>query len=747
MIETIIAKSDGETLRSHTQKLMNVVYENAIRNSIDIIDGGKFLSQLIYACTFHDIGKCISSWQEYIKNPTQVSNLPKHSLISALYVSNRMGSVNMDNCVVLRSILYHHQIDKHLIDGISTNAYANDRCVLDAVYDELYSMYEQFCKEHNISVYYAYREYDVDEPIMSQSLGYLIDSSDNMDSGVYNTKFILMRCMLVHADIIASNSNLTDFDLTPNVYNMYKMPSHYDINRYNEQERLVNDMTNPLNVLIAPTGFGKTHTSLRYILKSGKKGFVVTPQNIIAENYYQEIIKELEISGLDGDVTVALLLTGRFIHGSLDSDIIVTNIDNVFNPIMKTTFNDMSAHIYERTAVFDEFDGFVCESPLMEAFCQLLEVRNLIGNTNTLLMSATDESRFYNKYQYKKIQPNINTRLQSTVNVTVLQGVFNVDLKSTDTLLLCNTVTDAQRYYCNGIVDEIIHSRYMSSVLSAKKSDLISDKSKNGRHSNLSYVSTNLIERGIDVSFSRGVFVNYAPDDILQADGRIGRFNNNTSDIVLFHDIDSKNRADIMYLKNNYLTEIVDEWFKFLECRIGYNNTVTMTRAELYALVDEFKALPNVRTLYNNRFKRMLYYSKKTFSKLSYSRGVSEDDGYKHISRKANLRYTEGVFQIFVKVKDLSGNWISEPISVDNQFIGKELFDIFNTPKYQSTLLKNVLAAANASEYGHKKKLERMLEDKGNLVDYLLSLATTDNTAFYIHEKLFYDDELGLRRR
>ena len=202
-----------------------------------------------------------------------------------------------------------------------------------------------------------------------------------------------------------------------------------------------------------------------------------------------------------------------------------------------------------------------------------------------------------------------------------------------------------------------------------------------------------------------------------------------------------------MYLKNNYLTEIVDEWFKFLESRIGYNNTITMTRAELYALVDEFKALPNVRTLYNNRFKRMLYYSKKTFSKLSYSRGVSKDDGYKHISRKPNLRYTEGVFQIFVKVKDLSGNWISEPISVDNQFIGKELFDIFNTPKYQSTLLKNVLAAANASEYGHKKKLERMFEDKGNLIDYLLSLATTDNTAFYIHEKLFYDDELGLRRR
>ena len=103
--------------------------------------------------------------------------------------------------------------------------------------------------------------------------------------------------------------------------------------------------------------------------------------------------------------------------------------------------------------------------------------------------------------------------------------------------------------------------------------------------------------------------------------------------------------------------------------------------------------------------------------------------------------------QICDILKDLSGNWISEPISVDNQFIGKELFDIFNTPKYQSTLLKNVLAAANVSEYGHKKKLERMLEDKGNLIDYLLSLATTDNTAFYIHEKLFYDDELGLRRR
>ena len=172
-----------------------------------------------------------------------------------------------------------------------------------------------------------------------------------------------------------------------------------------------------------------------------------------------------------------------------------------------------------------------------------------------------------------------------------------------------------------------------------------------------------------------------------------------------------------------------------------------MKRADLYALVDEFQSLPNIRTLYNNRFKRMLYYSKKAFSKLSYNRGVSEDDGYKHISRKPNLRYTEGVFQIFVKVKDLFDNWISEPISVDNQFIGKSLFDIFKTPKYQSELLKNVLTASNASEYGHKKKLERMLKDKGNFIEYLLSLATTDNTPFYIHEKLFYDDELGLCRR
>ena len=125
----------------------------------------------------------------------------------------------------------------------------------------------------------------------------------------------------------------------------------------------------------------------------------MVPRNVIAEGTYRSVCSERDKMGYtEDDISIGLLITGQWKHGSIDSDIIITNIDNFLSMMIK---NNMAGHLIKEIGcniIFDEYHEFLCRQELFAGFIEFVYTRCKFTHSKTLLLSATplrfDEAYF-----------------------------------------------------------------------------------------------------------------------------------------------------------------------------------------------------------------------------------------------------------------------------------------------------------------------------------------------------------------
>lgn len=744
MINTILAKSDGTTLYQHSKDVANVAKELVM----SISDDEKLISSVIIGSLFHDIGKCTQGFQEHLKDNNNGDYIP-HNIMSASIIHKYL---KLSGCydeslinIIIRSVLYHHPTNFKKIgcdetidydDLIDSNMCTHeDKSVIEQFVDLLLSVYNEYgCK---IKVSKRNTTYKQD-----------IIFSYFVDGGYKDEIFLIISNTIKFADFIVSSGN----NVSKYINGTYPLdiefskPQGYDERFYLQMDYAKKCIDYRLSLFETQTGFGKTLMGIKYLLNNGKKGYWVCPRNTIAEGLYKTITKELLVLGISNKVTVALLLSNEWIYGDSNCDIIVTNIDNFVRPTIKAESNIYSFNMLYCNCIFDEFHEYVDEQALMALFNIVLKSRFKCNNSKTLLLSATpiinfvdeikgDENFKYFKYDYEPI-------LSKKINISYGNCIDERILTKQNWLITVNTVNKAQDTYNSGITDNVVHARFTKSDLTERLNDMYDEHGKGGKMKT-SWVATNILSTGIDVSFGNMMASWPTPERLLQALGRCNRWGEckeipnlllvkDNGDFIERRGVDAFTDSDFATKYFNYLLSIFDNNC-FIELRDLYNS-----RRKFYEINKEY---------YNRLFKDTLKESKNNLKKLSYEyskKNINVDD-VKYISNKCSLRKNGSLLSFFFKVKDdANGEFISEVMQGDSLTLNMDVLKTDNSIDYIFKAIKNY----PVKYFKNNKQLENLHKKSRNKFwEVVLYMATCTETPLLIGNNYYYNKKIGLYRK
>lgn len=520
----------GTSLKEHSIKTAMIA--NSILKYKEC-NNERVIKNAIIASIFHDCGKTSKSFQEYLTSTDSEIESPGHNSVGAELFSNIVKLKNKEDENIIRDIIeFHHTPftkETYLCDLYSTTAdIANVIEYYRNIVNEVEVLLGIDLGITFVSIDDRFEEkFDIIK--IPQNASFTHYDKDITISLRQTSNFVAAFDIVRSADILASK----ECDFTPLPYETFDInkPEHYDRVRYNEQmmliEYLLPNNENKIDCLIASTGYGKTAMGLVYILKTGGYGMWILPTNDLAITTYNNILKHIKDFSLENKVSVSLLLSGTWVAGDKkeDANIIVTNEDNYELSTFKNKRKYMGLHRITRTCIFDEFHKYVTEAPLMYSFVTSLNARRKFSNTKTLLMSATPifHKQFVNEEHCNvvKVENETFNNIRYASSFTDAKNYKCGNIKNENTLVVNNTVSQAQDNYEN--CDMCIHSLFTDAHKKSKLTYLLETKGK-GKENNESVSTTNMANEGHDISFSKGVLVNPTFWDVMQAAGRINRF-------------------------------------------------------------------------------------------------------------------------------------------------------------------------------------------------------------------------------
>lgn len=750
MCNKILAKSNGKTLIEHSIECMKNAED--ICNQLGI--GGKVKEQAMFAAMFHDIGKCTAEFQNHLSNSDSKLSVP-HNYISGYFIKNFIKKIDK---TVLKAILYHHPLlasDVNKFAGVDDEDEEIMRCVASNLFNE-------FIKYTNSTLFNVNEELSMAQPLDITRYSYF--ENDSMGN---NPQFLLISNIVRMSDIISSTDKI-EFPFN-NVYDTaldIVKPETYDSERFNNQVKLSQDCFNIKDSLInAITGFGKTMVGLLYLLKSSHKGYWVCPRNEIAQGVYKNLIDELNALGLSENVSVSLLLSGKYVYGNEDSRIVVTNIDNFFNPNTSTKYNERCLDMFKSNVVFDEFHEYLSEEAIMAGFLTILHCRNLCPNAKTLYMSATPIHCLYNilgDNNAVEIFPKADMPLfgeNKKVKITFHDKFsFGNKMKGLNHLISIPTVNSAQMIYKKKISDECYHAQFTTTDRKNKIDQLYKTHGKDCVANN-SYVSTNALSTGLNVSFDNMTILTPTPERLLQVGGRVNRYD--TCELSEYNILTSKALKGDFKSDKCFLTKtkplngipvlpVIDAWLSFLKTYVEeHSEDGVLFLKDLYAAREEFYASKEGKKVFNQYFERIMNKSFDNFAMINYTYSAKRndiDDNGITIVNKPSLRASNDA--IFIKVYDIdAGKIIDEPIQFTIGTFGVNKSDLQNVVDDNVKYIDNLPSSDNPY-YNNKYSWENIKrKNSAKIFDRLFEMAKNSNTPFFVPSSLLaYSKTIGIFR-
>lgn len=741
-IKTILSKSNNTTLIQHSFDVARVAYDiaNNLTNDKNII------SSVVIAALFHDIGKCVSDFQKHLIND-EYSNYIPHNILGASIV-HKYVSINGDSSCnainnIIRAILYHHPTNFKKLDITTIDNWDFMEVISNDDVKLIESFVNYFIEEYN--------EYNLPLRLYKKQLTNTHDINDSyfVDGHYKDISFFIISNIIKFADFVVSSGANKDNYINGNYpadIDFIK-PTHYD-DRFYTQIEYANKCSNyRLSIFSAQTGFGKTMTGIKYLLNNGKKGYWICPRNTIAEGLYSTITKELKMLGLEDKVSVALLLTNKWVYGDNNCDIIVTNIDNFVRPSIKTDANTYSYNMLYCNCIFDEFHEYVDNQALMSLFNIIIHSRFMCCNSKTLLLSATpifnfvndikdDENFKYFNYNYEPIQ--------SKKYKLYYGDKLKLDyLKNKNWLISANSIKTTQDIFMSDCVDNIIHANFTETDLSERLKILYNEHGK-GCNISTSWVATNILSTGIDVSFGNIMISWPTPERMIQAMGRCNRWNEckeipllylfkDSSDFVEKCGVDAFTDSVLAIKFYNYLTSI-------------FNNGDIITLKDIYKARDDF--YEQEKSFYTKLFNNTLKESRDNLKKLSYeyTTKIDSNDEIKYISNKNGLRKNDTIYSFFFKViDDNTGVFIEDIMQGDNRRMNMDIIKSNTSIEY---IYKSIKKYNVNLYFKSKKHMDKVYEKSKNIFwEIVYKKAICSETPLLIANNYYYNKNIGLYRK
>ncbi len=555
----------------------------------------------------HDMGKYSEDFQNYIKKAknkeTYSEEKVDHGVYGGKYLfekfSDAKGPKQISRDIICEVITYHH-------GGLPDNVNYNDKNPMierfKKISDEQMKevcdryFYENKCVDINYifeksskeidKIYFKMNERSFEIGLVIKTLYSILVDADRLDSYLFtledkpdiefDSEKIFDKYAKVFEDKILNLSQSECLCERTKELNKYR-------NLISQKCKDFSKAPTGIYTLTVPTGGGKTFASLRFALNHGKKRiFYIMPYTTIVEQNAQAV---REILDCEDDVLeyhsniVESKKIGDYelISERFDYPIVFTTMVQFLNSFFaKGNSNIRRLHNFDNSVIiFDEIQTLPIKC--MSIFYKTLVYLKNVMNTTSILCTATQPDFSFIQerlnitldgeiidsvdYIYQNLERmNVLDKTQEKMTCEDLSN-FAVDIKEniSSLLIVMNTVSSANKVY--DFIKEKIDSKteiilLTSRLCPAHRKVIIEEiKKKLKQGENIICVSTQLIEAGVDISFSSVIRSLSGLDSIAQAAGRGNR--------------NAENEKG-----NVYIVNVIEENISMLkEIEIGQNHT------------------------------------------------------------------------------------------------------------------------------------------------------------------------------
>lgn len=753
---TLLAKGNGELLVEHLVATANKCKEYALTLGLE----ERLVKACYYAGLLHDIAKATPANQAILMEDKHEKVV--HSYEGGLFIS-QLVSMNDSNELlhaIAHAVGYHHA--KIEDNGDSLNREEN--------FNPVFALVEHVLAEHKYSDNdnFVKLKYTNKEEAFDFLEGHSEDYQYLTSIPEENSYIFIISNVLKMADIVTSGGNLPNnskqsFDVSDFT------PNGWDKARLDKQKAIANAIKKDTNnIITAFCSFGKSVVGFLHCLKSDKKMYWVMPMNSIAISMFDELMEIDELFG--NKLSIGLYTAHTQKHyipesgmkesfdWSADYDIVITNIDNYWSPMLKTSENQRCFSLLERDCVFDEYHNYVeGQSSIFAGFKAIVDARDQCKNISSVYLTGTEPylgTIFGKSDNYCRIleELGINSFEGNDKSIIIKKGVSQ-ELPEGSVLFFNNsvrfTVDNARQHniFC-------IHSRYTERD---KKANLEFLMAHNGKHATepVNTSTTSIISNGVDVSFDNARINNANWDLFYQLIGRVNRFNKCVNTPVVEIDMPSlfnenggfkkDMQSESLSIPNSNSKRVINrDWASLFVAWRKTLSTLEHDRdykiSEIYAIREQF--IKDHEQEFKAFQRSLLRTSEENLKKLEYKasfKKASKDDNGKFNS-KNSIRYDGDALNVWcqldeddpealINVSDLHFASISKNLDYSS---GGAIYKFF-----KSQLLK---------EGFEGKALRQKCENKVEQHTKLCRYASTFAFPLFLFEgaKYEYDSKYGL---
>ena len=526
-------------------------------------------SLFIKAVLFHDLGKVLDSFQAYIQKQRKDSE-PHAPISGIIYLLNQIGEdlkIAKDDLFIFNTIISHHGILKSFCNREGSHD------ILMFFTQEIPSqnIEEIYCKK-DVLEYLNLKEIDTKNfrKLKRKNKKLRFDVDDFVTQKLLFSKLIFAD---KYEAIYKSSHQKKENKQSPSLLHkrLDEIIKHKDPKRDEVKNSILDAYDKSYNIftLTAPTGIGKTLTSLELALKikeekSLEKIIYILPFTSIIDQTYEvfnklfpnEIIKHhYAVTFEDTQENNRAYDRWKFILNAWDEPFIISTLYQLFFALFsnKNSDNIKFQALQNAVIVLDEVQAIPFD--LWKVFKALLPVLAQKLNSTFILMSATmpiliDKTEALELVNKKVVFEEKNRYILKYLDVNDLEMLADVIVsefkEGKSVLCVVNTIKRSKLLY--KLVQEMLESLgsdgFSLAMFVAEASDskqickclnsymffedrkevisTIKEKESNNV-TNKILISTQVIEAGVDLDFDVG-FREFAPiSSIIQTAGRINR--------------------------------------------------------------------------------------------------------------------------------------------------------------------------------------------------------------------------------
>ena len=559
-----------------------------------------------------------------------------------------------------------------------------------------------------------------------------------------------------------------------------------NVNRNNEQNKVaikLNENSNEIKVLQGPAGCGKTKIMFDFIkhnksFNTNKKVFIICPRQVICESLFNELTsssyfleaKDLKIELFNSSEHKIFLnkktndYDNSHRNNSLKSDINITTIDQIVSLINSHHRMNVFTDLMSGYLIVDEYHELFDLHNLVFIFKELLLIKQMMNETNTLLVSATPNYFFTKKIldiDEKNIK-KIKSFNEKIINVNLIESDYlHFENSKNGEIYIYNTAINSQLNTISLLNDRKnkglnvinFHSKLNDDDRKLSFDKIMKNFKKDNFTREFNIQSGPLLQASVNISTDNMFTEISSPENLLQRIGRLnrfGEFENNKSKINIYYSsfLDKKSNINIMLSKNN----IYEQSVNFIKYLINHfkSTSFSLTLNEFYEIYSLYSNDINNEKYYLNDYQKNIKEIAKIFKNVE---NIEPIQLYKHnnvnkqnkLISKDTLRGSSIFINVLIKKDNKIVGYMEKPKSIklsdikldknkDESDLLIESFSLFQEMSKKESYFNNLLLNDYSDIFSTFNRLKKF-SNKQKISFFLKNIIKNSETPLYISFK------------